>query len=142
MGQVSNLLHTNRGLTDADSFPRHGSVSRRRAALARFHSHLVHALNQLLAPGLMNRYVSRVLTLRRTARPFIEVRQAADDRLITVLEMVSPANKSGGTGRQVYLDQRQTWHAANASLVEIDLLLQGRPLLDYAREACPIGTMR
>jgi hypothetical protein len=104
-----------------------------------FHSHLIQSFNQLLAPGLMNRYVSRIAERRyaEEREPYIEVHSTADDRLVTVLDLISPANKADGPGRQAYLEQRQQSRAAGASLVEIDLVLQGRPLQDYAREGLP-----
>jgi hypothetical protein len=104
-----------------------------------FHSHLIQSFNQLLAPGLMDRYVSRIAERRygEEQETYVEVRSAADDRLITVLDLISPANKAEGLGRQAYLDRRKQSLAAKASLVEIDLLLQGRPLQDYAREGLP-----
>jgi hypothetical protein len=104
-----------------------------------FHSHLIQSFIQLLGPGLMDRYVSRIAERRygEAQEPYVEVRSTADDRLITVLDVISPANKTDGPGRQSYLEQRQRARDAGASLVEIDLVLQGRPLQDYAREGLP-----
>lgn len=116
-----------------------------------FHMHLVHSLYQLLLPGLMDRYRARLAerhyvleqalftsVLREEHRePYLEIRQRADGRLVTVLEVVSPANKGSGAGRKAYLDKRQEFRSHNASLVEIDLVLQGQPLQEYARETLP-----
>ncbi len=51
--------------------------------------------------------------------------------------MVSPTNKTTGAGRAAYLDKRREGKNANANLVEIDLVLQGQPTLDYSRDGLP-----
>jgi hypothetical protein len=68
---------------------------------------------------------------------FIELRQRADTRVVTLVDVVSPANKNSATGRQAYLMKRQGCKSQNANLVEIDLVLQGQPTLDYSREGLP-----
>jgi hypothetical protein len=40
-------------------------------------------------------------------------------------------------GRQAYLEKRAEARGAGANLVEIDLVLQGQPTLDYSREGLP-----
>jgi hypothetical protein len=116
-----------------------------------FHNHLVHSLYQLLLPGLMDRYRARLaerhyvleqvlftsIVREEHREPYLEVRQRADGRLITVVDVISPANKANGAGRQAYLAKRQEFRQHNASLVEIDLVLQGQPLQDYSREGLP-----
>jgi hypothetical protein len=56
---------------------------------------------------------------------WLEVRGATDDRVITVLELLSPSNKRPGAGRAVYLEKRRQVLAGRTSLVEIDLLRAG-----------------
>ncbi|MCS6897384.1 MAG: DUF4058 family protein, partial [Nitrospira sp.] len=116
-----------------------------------FHTHLVHSLYQHLLPGLLDRYRPRIAercyvleqalftsVIREEHRePYLEIRQRPDGRLITVLEVISPANKNNAVGRRAYLDKRQEFRQHNASLVEIDLVLQGQPLQDYARDGLP-----
>jgi hypothetical protein len=68
---------------------------------------------------------------------FIEIRRRSDGRLVTLVETVSPANKATATGRRCYLDKRQESKLAGANLVEIDLVLQGQPTLDYSRDGLP-----
>src|SRR4029077_4483955 len=41
------------------------------------------------------------------------------------------------TGRAAYLDKRREARTQNASIVEIDLVIQGQPLLDYSRDGLP-----
>lgn len=56
---------------------------------------------------------------------WIEIRNT-DNRLITVIEILSPANKQGA-GRIVYLQKQHDYLSAGVNLVEIDLLRLGRP---------------
>src|SRR5437762_9546273 len=77
-------------------------------------------------------------TVREVQREaYLEVGTPADGRLITVVDVISPANKANGAGRQAYLAKRQDFRQHNASLVEIDLVLQGQPLQDYSRDGLP-----
>jgi hypothetical protein len=60
---------------------------------------------------------------------YLEVRSVGDDRVITVLEILSPANKRTGQGRQIYEHKRLVTFGTSTSLVEIDLLRAGEPML-------------
>jgi hypothetical protein len=68
---------------------------------------------------------------------FIEIRQRGDGRVVTLIEVVSPANKTTAAGRRAYLDKRKAGRSAGANLVEIDLVLQGQPMLEYSRDGLP-----
>jgi hypothetical protein len=68
---------------------------------------------------------------------FIEIRSRADGKLVTLLELVSPANKTTPAGRQAYLDKRKEAVLQRAAVVEIDLVLQGKPTLTYSRDGLP-----
>src|SRR5207248_9907102 len=57
--------------------------------------------------------------------------------LVTMVDVVSPGNKLTPAGRQAYLSKRMEGKSAGASLVEIDLSLQGQPMLDYSRDGLP-----
>jgi hypothetical protein len=116
-----------------------------------FHHALVGTLYQALQPNLGDRYRARVgqrhyvveqalftsIIRDEHHEEFIEVRQRSDGRLITLLDVVSPANKTLPAARQAYLDKRHEARGAGASLVEIDLVLQGQPTLDYSRDGLP-----
>lgn len=116
-----------------------------------FQHQLVHSLYQILLPGLMDRYRARVAQRHYTTEQalftsvvredhqehFIEIRQRSDGRLITLVDVVSPANRTTTQGREAYLQKRREGRNANANLVEIDLVLQGQPMLDYSREGLP-----
>jgi hypothetical protein len=55
---------------------------------------------------------------------WLEVRKLPDFELVTVVEVLSPVNKSG-LSRQLYLDKRKDPHDRKINLVEIDVLLDG-----------------
>jgi hypothetical protein len=108
-------------------------------------------LYQILLPGLVDRYRARVgqrhylteqalftsVVREEHHEDYIEVRQRTDGRLITLIDVVSPANKVTTAGRTAYLDKRKEGKTAGANLVELDLVLQGQPTLDYSREGLP-----
>ncbi len=63
-------------------------------------------------------------TVRET---YLEVR-GRDDRVVTVIEVLSPANKSPGEGRDLYVRKRLRVLSSMVNLVEIDLLRAGQPM--------------
>lgn len=73
--------------------------------------------------------------------PFLEIRDAEGNEIVTVIEMLSPTNKSRGSdGFQEYNDKRESLLLSFVNLVEVDLLRAGarpattRPLpatIDY-----------
>ena len=70
---------------------------------------------------------------------FIEIRDAQDRSLVTVIELLSPTNKTLGSDREQYLAKRRRLLHSNVNLVEIDLLrggvrpeVEGLPDCDYA----------
>src|ERR1700761_3157461 len=97
---------------------------------AEFHSHLMNTLFQAVVPGLLERYRARVLervyTLEQVLftsvsrqehrEPYLEIRQRTDHRLVSLVEVVSPSNKTSAASRQQYLDKRHDAqkHKANA----------------------------
>jgi hypothetical protein len=116
-----------------------------------FHHRLVLSLYQILLPGLIDGYRARVgqrhyvteqalftSGIRKEhVEEFIEIRQRSDGRLVTLVDLVSPTNKTTAEGRAAYLEKRTECKAGGTSLVEIDLVLQGQPMLDYSREGLP-----
>lgn len=50
-------------------------------------------------------------------------------RLVTLMEILSPANKTPGVDRQSYLHKHEEVYGSEASLIEIDLLRGGRRIL-------------
>lgn len=116
-----------------------------------FQHQFTACLYQVLLPGLVDRYRARVaqrhyvteqalfisVVREEHHEEFIEIRQRGDGRLVTLLDIVSPANKTTDRGRQAYLDKRRESKQGGASLVEIDLVLQGQPMLEYSRDGLP-----
>lgn len=116
-----------------------------------FQHHLVTSLLQVLQSSLESRYRTR--TFSRTycsETPLFtsiirenhveevgEIRNKSDGRLITLIEVVSPANKTTAAGRTCYLEKRREAFSQRAGIVEIDLVLQGKPTLSYSRESLP-----
>jgi hypothetical protein len=65
---------------------------------------------------------------------FIEIRDRDSRQLVTVIELLSPANK--GSDRQQYLRKRNEYLMAGVALVEIDLLRGGNRLPIEGLGAC------
>jgi hypothetical protein len=60
--------------------------------------------------------------------PRIEIRDRRRNRLVTVIELLSPTNKTRGTeGRDLFLDKRREVMSAPVHWMEIDLLRAGDP---------------
>jgi hypothetical protein len=58
---------------------------------------------------------------------YIAIVSLTNRELVTVIELLSPANKrAGADGRREYLREREQILQSTVHLVEIDLLLQGR----------------
>jgi hypothetical protein len=107
--------------------------------------------NQVLSGSMLDRYRPRVnqrhyvteqalftsIVREEHHEEFIEIRQRGDGRVVTLVEVVSPANKTTVEGRQAYLEKRRSGRSVGANLVEIDLVLQGQPTLEYSREGLP-----
>ncbi len=107
-----------------------------------FQHALITCLQEMLQPGLIERYQTRLNERRYNAQgeqreEYLEIRRLRDEQVVTLLDVVSPANKTTAVGREAYLSTRQQSKAAGASLVEIDLVLQGQPMLDYSRDGLP-----
>jgi hypothetical protein len=116
-----------------------------------FHHQLVMCLYQILLPGLVDRYRARVtqrhyvteqalftsVVREEHHEDVVEIRQRSDGRLVTLVDVVSPANKTTAAGRSAYLDRRREGKSASANLVELDLVLQGQPTLEYSRDGLP-----
>lgn len=116
-----------------------------------FRHQFVAGLYQLLLPGLVDRYRARVATRSYTVElplftsvqrdvhteEHIEIRDRTDGKLVTLLDVVSIANRTTAAGRESYLETRRTAEGQKAALVEIDLITQGKPMLDFPRDNLP-----
>ncbi len=56
---------------------------------------------------------------------YLEVREMATKQVVTVIEVLSPANKRAGRGYDSYVAKRQDILASQTNLIEIDLLRGG-----------------
>jgi hypothetical protein len=69
---------------------------------------------------------------------FIEVRDMrSNERVVSVIEMLSPSNKRPGEGKDKYLEKRRQLCDGEVSLVEIDLLRAGKRLFPFPLEYLP-----
>lgn len=62
--------------------------------------------------------------------PVIEIREAKSKKLVTVIEVLSPANKNG-LGFEKYQEKRLELIASNINLLEIDLLRRGKKIIAH-----------
>ncbi len=62
---------------------------------------------------------------------YLEIRDRRERRVVTVIELLSPANKYSGPDREQYLGKRGGLLASSAHLVEIDVL-RGGPRMPFA----------
>ena len=65
---------------------------------------------------------------------FLEVHDVVSGKLVTLMELLSPANKLANKGRQEYEQKREYVFSSQTHLVEIDLLRAGEPM--------PINSLR
>lgn len=59
---------------------------------------------------------------------FLEVREVSTNKLVTILELLSPANKLSEDGREQYQRKRSQIFSTQTNLVEVDLLRAGTPM--------------
>jgi Protein of unknown function (DUF4058)/Protein of unknown function (DUF2934) len=103
---------------------------------------LSSCLREFLQPGLADQYQTRVRERHYSAQgehreEYIEIARRSDEQLVTILDVVSPSNKTTAAGREAFLSTTQQAKIAGASLVEMDFVLQGQPMLEYSREGLP-----
>lgn len=115
------------------------------------HGQLATALYQSLAPALSDRYRAKPVTRQysvevvlftsvnqeQRSEPYVDVRTRSDPKWVTMIDIVSPTNKTTAEGRAAYLATRADAMRHGANVVEIDLVLDGKPTLDYDRSGLP-----
>jgi hypothetical protein len=73
------------------------------------------------------------LMARVAVQRYLEIRDSADHRVITVIELLSPSNKiEGSAGRRALIRKRDRVAASDASWMEIDLLREGARTVSLA----------
>ena len=75
--------------------------------------------------------------LEPVTETYIEIVEPINGRLITVIEVLSAANKTPGEGREVYLRKQREIVRSGVSLVEIDLLRAGQHVLNIPVSEIP-----
>ncbi len=65
---------------------------------------------------------------------YLVVRGAGNHEVVTVLELLSPANKRPGEGRRVYEAKRMEIISTRTNLVEVDLVRAGEPMPVFGAE--------
>jgi hypothetical protein len=68
---------------------------------------------------------------------YLEIREREGGKVITVIEFLSPANKSGGLGQKKYLEKQDQVLRSDANLVEIDLVRAGQHVLALPNHHIP-----
>ncbi|HZW33030.1 MAG TPA: DUF4058 family protein [Isosphaeraceae bacterium] len=77
----------------------------------------------------------------RERQSFVEIRDRKNRELITVVELLSPANKYAGPDREQYLAKRGELLNGPVHLVEIDLLRGGPPMPADNRPDCSYSVL-
>jgi hypothetical protein len=60
--------------------------------------------------------------------PYVKLVDRSHRRLVTVIELLSPANKAPGKDREAYLMKQREYLASDVNVVEMDLLRKGERL--------------
>jgi Protein of unknown function (DUF4058) len=86
--------------------------------------------DQAVEVGIPNAAVLTAVQTRKSEvkEGYLEIREIATGRVITVIEVLSPTNKRAGYGRNTYEAKRQKLLASQSHLIEIDLLRYGKPM--------------
>lgn len=116
-----------------------------------FHSMYLSLIYQTILPSLVSRYRAKIRTRQYVSElvlfttvqretheeDYIEIRERSSGELVTLIELVTPGNRSTPQGRDAYWNTRKMALAEHANTVELDLCLQGRPMLDFDRSNLP-----
>jgi hypothetical protein len=100
---------------------------------------LREAATEYVAPPAEAVWVT-VPALDEVAESYLEIRAVDSSKVVTALELLSPANKLHARGREQYLEKRTLVLATWTNLVEIDLLRAGEPM--PVRGKAPPGDYR
>ena len=83
--------------------------------------HQVATLERAADPAVIVDFVAQEIR-----EPYIEIIEpGANNRVVTAIEVLSPANKNPGTGRESYHAKQEELWRGRTNLVEIDLLRAG-----------------
>ena len=107
-----------------------------------FHGDVIPIIRALIVPQVRPRYTVSIersvflahndgLTVPQSyqvTQKFLALRTRDDDRVVTVIELLSPTNKDDKGGQAQYLAKRASYQQTLTNIVEIDLLRGGRRL--------------
>lgn len=62
---------------------------------------------------------------KKKSAKYLAITDSAKNRVVTVIELLSPAYKAAGEGREIYLAKRNEYILSGTHVVEIDLLRDG-----------------
>lgn len=112
-----------------------------------FHKRAVPTIAEMLLTQLRPKYIVKLGHDARGILPttvdvghqsYVEIRDRISRQIVTVIELLSPANKRPGGDRDLYLAKRDEFLRSPVHLVEVDLLrggprlpVEGLPACDY-----------
>jgi hypothetical protein len=106
-----------------------------------FHEKFIPAAAAYLSAQVLPRYIALIdeneipdQDVERES--FLGIRDRLSRELVTVVELLSPANKHSGENREKYLAKRSSLLRSPVHLVEIDLLRGGPPVPAWNRPDC------
>jgi Protein of unknown function (DUF4058) len=108
-----------------------------------FQHQLAITLKRILSARVGDRYGVHLAERHFRSEPqdhceeYIGIHATADGRLVTLLDIASPATKLIEADRAACGETRRAARESGASVVEIDLVLRGQPLVEYSREGLP-----
>jgi len=92
-----------------------------------FHERFIPLVATILGGQLRPRYIVKIDEHIYERVSFVEIRDRRDRELVTVVELLRPANKHPGPDREQYLAKRMALLSGPVHLVEIDLLRGALP---------------
>ncbi len=101
--------------------------------LSRPHKQPIGAAVAVMDRTRIKPIVGTLPMLEEVKHRYLKIKRVRDNEVITVIEILSPANKTG-RGRREYKEKRQEIFETETNLVEIDLLRKGKSL--------PMGIMQ
>lgn len=81
--------------------------------------------------GVAVRTMPQIVTVpmpREVKERYLEIRKVGSNQVVTAIEMLSPANKRKGKGREIYEAKRAAILSSSSHFIEIDLLRSQSPL--------------
>lgn len=108
-----------------------------------FQHQMVITLEQMISVLVADRYSVRISERRyhdaghEHCEEYLTIHDGPDGHLVTLFDIVSPANKLTETGRAAFLASRQEARESRANIIEVDLVLRGQPIMDYGRDGLP-----